>query len=578
MNEHGTSIMKKENTTDCKKIAGILTPLFALRGENDLGIGDTAALSEMIAWTSKHGFKALQILPINEMGKNNSPYNILSALALEPSTITTHPSWLPELSLESYQRIIATYDLKALRAGKVQYALVKNLKQELLTAAWEAFQKMDSSNERIKQYDSFQKEHSFWLSDYTLYRTLLEKNNNEENFMQWDPAIRQASSARTWLETLPTEECEQFEKRRDFFTFVQWIAITQWKKVYATAEKFGVALIGDVPIGVHCSGADVFSAPELFNTNSFGGAPPEKVFQSDPFTMKWGQNWGIPLYKWEQMSHDNFSWWRHRLRLLHSLFHFLRIDHTLGLFRIYSFPWSPEHDAEFTSLTEEEAKTRTNGLLPHFVDYDDETLEHTTHNRHRGERLLHLFQEEVGKGHLIAEDLGEVPPYVPLVLSALKIPGFKIPLWVRHDDQTMIAGCDYPRISVATYATHDHQPFRTQWENWQTEVIGKGPTAAGALKTLQELLTFINRSDLDPLAPYEEEIHPALLKGLYATNSKMSIVMITDLFGSTQQFNVPGATSLENWTERIALPIASWDQEYSAILTASHKALQECLR
>ena len=65
--------MKTESTIDCKKIAGVLIPLFALRGKNDLGIGDTNALSEAISWASEHGFKAIQILPINETGGNNSP-------------------------------------------------------------------------------------------------------------------------------------------------------------------------------------------------------------------------------------------------------------------------------------------------------------------------------------------------------------------------------------------------------------------------------------------------------------------------------------------------------------------------
>ena len=67
-----------------KKIAGVLAPLFGLRGENDLGIGDVAVLREFIDWAAEIGFKLVQLLPINEMGADNSPYNAISAMAIEP--------------------------------------------------------------------------------------------------------------------------------------------------------------------------------------------------------------------------------------------------------------------------------------------------------------------------------------------------------------------------------------------------------------------------------------------------------------------------------------------------------------
>lgn len=570
--------MTHHNETYAKKVAGILVPLFALRGKDDLGIGDTAALSEMIAWAAEHGFQALQILPTNETGSNNSPYDILSAMALEPSTITTNPSWLSDLTEEDYRQVLARYDLKAMQQGHVHYPLVKKCKQELLSAAWARFQKKGKTQKSVQDYERFEQEESYWLPNYTLYRALLERHGGQEDFLKWDPITRKASSATCWLATLPEQERLEIEKRRYFFSYVQWIAVTQWKKVFATAESFGISLIGDIPSGVHLSGADVFSAPELFDTEKFGGAPPEKVFQADLFTMQWGQNWGIPLYRWEQMAHDDFQWWRRRLRFLQSFFHLLRVDHTLGLFRIYSFPWPPERNAEFISLTEEEAKEKTHGLLPHFVDHADDTPEHSAHNKKRGELLLRIFQEETGKHGLIAEDLGEVPPYVPSVLAQLEIPGFKIPLWFCNEDHTMVPACDYPRISVATYATHDHPPFRNQWETWQQEILEKAATTEGAERTIRELLAFIGRPDLDCSTPYEGEIHQALLKTLYKSNSWLAVVMITDLFGLTQTFNQPGDDTDANWVERINAPIASWNKNYTAILAASDQALKECER
>ncbi|MFZ4116480.1 MAG: 4-alpha-glucanotransferase [Chthoniobacterales bacterium] len=567
--------MKLQEAPYEKKITGILAPLFALRGKNDLGVGDTAALSEMIAWVAEHGFQALQMLPIHETGKANSPYEILSAMALEPSTITTHPSWLPDLTQEDYERILLHDDFTTLQQEKVQYPLVKKCKQELLSAAWSHFQQQETHEQRVQDYHHFQKEESHWLDDYTLYRALLERNDNQEDFSCWTPHTRTASAARRWVETLPEQERLHLEQRRDFFSYVQWIAITQWRKIFVTAESLGVLLIGDLPTGVHHASADVFSKPELFDTKKFGGAPPEKVFQADPFTMKWGQNWGIPLYRWDEMEHDDFQWWRRRIRFLRSFFHLLRIDHTLGLFRIYSFPWPPESNADFVSLTPEETQKKTKGLLPHFVDYADDTAEHRTHNEERGRKLLRLFQEEAGMHNLIAEDLGETPPYVPVVLKEREIPGFKIPLWIRDADKIMIPARDYPRISVVTYATHDHQPLRKQWETWQQEIIEQTPTASGAEKTIRELLTFIDLPALDPLTPYEGKIHKALLTTLYESNSWLAAVMITDLLGLTKAFNQPGDNTHSSWVERVESPIASWNEKYATILAHSDQAVKK---
>jgi len=98
-----------------KKIAGILAPLSALRGGVDLGVGDTAALVEFAAWAAKKGFCLVQILPVNETGSDHSPYNIISSMAFEPSTITTTPKWLPEISQAAFEEITKKHDVESLR-------------------------------------------------------------------------------------------------------------------------------------------------------------------------------------------------------------------------------------------------------------------------------------------------------------------------------------------------------------------------------------------------------------------------------------------------------------------------------
>ena len=86
------------NLSPEKKIAGVLVPLFALRGEDDLGIGDIGALREFIDWVAEIGFKLVQLLPINETGADNSPYNAISALAIEPTTLQLGPGFPEDLT------------------------------------------------------------------------------------------------------------------------------------------------------------------------------------------------------------------------------------------------------------------------------------------------------------------------------------------------------------------------------------------------------------------------------------------------------------------------------------------------
>src|SRR5881397_3946579 len=109
------------NLSPDRKIAGVLAPLFALRGDNDLGIGDTAALREFIDWAAGIGFKLVQLLPINEIGADNSPYNAISAIAIEPTTLHLAPGSPQDLTRNDYEAALADADLTKLRHGAVKY-------------------------------------------------------------------------------------------------------------------------------------------------------------------------------------------------------------------------------------------------------------------------------------------------------------------------------------------------------------------------------------------------------------------------------------------------------------------------
>src|SRR6478672_8523946 len=100
-----------------QRIAGVLVPVFAIRGTGDLGIGDAHSLMEFIDWAHEAGFGLVKVLPINETGGDHSPYNALSSRALDPTTIRTTPAALPDLKRDDYEAVIEELDLAAINEG-----------------------------------------------------------------------------------------------------------------------------------------------------------------------------------------------------------------------------------------------------------------------------------------------------------------------------------------------------------------------------------------------------------------------------------------------------------------------------
>lgn len=549
-----------------KPLAGILAPLFALRGKNDLGVGDVGALREFVDWAAEHGFGMVQLLPINETGNDHSPYNAISSVALDPVTIEI--AAVEDLGGADFDEVTRGLDLDALRSGPVNYPKVKSLKRALLRRAFENFNGADwkKNGARARKFRGFMAAQERWLEPYALFRALMETHEGSERWDLWPNLQQNARKAQRWLAAQPAATRRGFELEMRFFMYVQWIAWSQWEAAKKHAENRGVALMGDVPFGVSYYSADVFGEPELFDPHWSGGAPPEPLFKDDAFTCKWGQNWGVPLYRWDRMRKDQLAWWRQRVRMVRDVFHLFRIDHILGFYRIYGFPWRPQRNAEFLPLTPEEAQTLTGGDLPRFHCFDDSTPEHKQANREQGEAFLRVLLEETGEFRLVGEDLGTVPDYVRPSLLSLKIPGFRIPFWEQGPDAGLVQGDAYDALSVATFATHDHEPLRATWERWMgviREALDRPEEMAAERDfTWWEVRRFANWAgfEVPRILPFEE-VHLPLISALFRSRSWLAVCMITDLFGSTQRFNVPGAVSESNWSQRLAQPIAQWDSE-----------------
>lgn len=562
------------------RLAGLVLPAFSPRREGDLGIGDTLALREWIDWAAEHGLGFLQLLPVNETGPEDSPYNAISSVALEPLYLALEPGLVPGLEAADVAAARAALN-HALGARLVDYRRVRRAKGGLLRAAWERSAAAAASD---PEFAAFREAEADWLDDYVLFRWLTGQAGGRPAWDQWPPAFGTPAAARDFLAAARRADRAAVERELAFHGWVQWLCFRQWRDVRAHADARGVRLMGDLPIGVASDSHDVFFDGEVFDTHWWGGAPPESMFQHDRFIQQWGQNWGIPVYRWESMERSGYPWWRRRVRKLTAIFHCFRIDHVLGFYRIYGFPWHPRRNHKFLDLGHDRAAQRTGGRLPRWLPRPDDSHEHKQANRADGDKRLRMVLEAAGGAAVIAEDLGWVPDYVRPHLASLGIPGFRIPHWDVPHGALVVPGDQFPECSFTTYATHDHESLRALWEHCRANASGEVPgverhAVEGARRNLQLLAAFAGiPAPADPARwpLFSDAVKWRLIDALFASRSRYAALLFTDLFGMTERINAPGVSGGDNW--RLRLPWTVDKLARTPALAADCERLREALR
>ena len=307
------------------RIAGTVIPLFSLRSEHGWGIGDFGDIKLMADWLAETGQNILQILPINDTtvcggNEDSYPYNCVSVFALNP--VYADMSQLPVLASEKRKAYYQKEREALNRCEKVNYAKVYMLKIGYLR---ELFAEIAEEVLASDGYRTFAEEQAQWLRPYTLFRFLSARLHSNI----WDWKEYRYYNENTWQHVI--EEYPDAVRETEFYGFVQYILYTQLCDAHSYANSKGVALKGDIPIGVAPNGVDVWCDSEQFNLSVSAGAPPD-MFSAD------GQNWGFPTYNWQVMAADGYAWWRRRLQYMSRFFDAYRIDHILGFFRIWEIP------------------------------------------------------------------------------------------------------------------------------------------------------------------------------------------------------------------------------------------------
>ncbi len=311
--------------------AGVAIPLFSLRSDSSMGVGDFMDLKMMVDWAAMTGQKIIQILPINDSTMTHTwedsyPYNANSIFALHPQYISLKRAG--ELRDSALQ---AEYEAEGERLNalpQIDYVAVNNLKESYMR---QLYSEVGESVLATKDFKNFLSQNSYWLESYALF-SLLRDRYRTVDFKQW------GSDGVFSAELLKKYTSKRSKSYKDlaYYYFVQYNLHIQLVEAREYARSKGVAFKGDIPIGVSRTSADVWVSPKLFHLDSQAGAPP------DDFSIV-GQNWGFPTYNWREMAKDGYAWWSARFKKMAEYFDAYRIDHILGFFRIWEIPLNAVH-------------------------------------------------------------------------------------------------------------------------------------------------------------------------------------------------------------------------------------------
>jgi 4-alpha-glucanotransferase len=499
-----------------KKVMGIVGNLYALRREHDWGIGDLSTLTSLVDWAAQRGAAFVGINPLHALFNRTpeiSPYSPVSRLFR--NAIYVDVEAVPELAASERAREILSEHgtrvaLRALRdAPLVDYDGVIALKERVLVELHRTFRQR-ASTARRREYEDFVRLRDPELTLFATWMTIAA-DSGIPDWRQWPTALQSPDSpAVTSLRAAQAD-------RIDFYRWLQFEAQHQLATVATRARALGmpIGVYQDLAIGTSPGGSDSWSNQELFLSGAAIGAPP------DPYSSA-GQNWQLPPISPRALRSQRYRYWIQLLRRAFEHAGALRIDHVMGLFRMF---WIPD------------GGTGRDGAYVRFESRD---------------LLGILALESVRRDALVVgEDLGVVPAEVPPAMKKWGVLSSKVLIFER-DAKGFKPAKRYPASSLATANTHDLPSLTGFWKERDVELkkqVGLIHTPAeeraerGQRRRDKEAL--LERLRLAPPRTYEEAQFPRRLTAaahefLCATPSALVGVSLDDLTREEDPVNVPG--------------------------------------
>lgn len=465
--------------------SGVLMHISSLPSPYGIGTMGRAAY-EFVNFLKDAGQSCWQILPVCPTSYGDSPYQSFSTFAGNPYFIDLDT--LCDGGLLQREELEAIHWCKTPRY--VDYGALYRERFPVLRRACMAFLKNPSED-----FPSFCERHSHWLDEYALFMALKDSHNGRP-WYEWEAPLKRREEAA--LNSARQAHADDIA----FYKALQYLFFDQWQRLKAYTNAQGIEIIGDLPIYVALDSADVWANPSQFYLDDaydpidVAGCPPD-AFSDD------GQLWGNPLFRWDVMKRDGYSWWISRIRHQIAIYDVLRIDHFRGFESYYAIP----------------AK--------------DKTARNGEWRKGPGMDLFDAVKKELGELNIIAEDLGYLTPAVKQLVEDSGYPGMKVLQFAfdSREDSDYLPH-NYPHNCVVYTGTHDND------------------TILGWMETA-------DKKDVDFAIQYlrltpKEGYHWGMMKGAWSSVGELTVVQMQDLLGEgdSARMNIP-STLGGNWRWRM---------------------------
>ena len=448
--------------TKFERNAGILMPVSSLPSPSGIGTFGRDAY-DFVTFVKECNHKYWQVLPLGPTTYGDSPYQSYSAFAGNPYFVDL--DMLIEAGFLLKSEVISrdwgdgivpvnvseddavngrfgTYrDGNIGDERYVSYEKIYNNRFDILRIAYNRFKAACAESKKTlakglplyKQFDNFVKDNADWLEDYALFMALKSHFNNV-SWGEWETDIKFRKP-----EAMSRYE-EQLSDDIGYWKFIQFEFYLQWNALKQYANSNGIEIIGDIPIYMGYDSVDVwanqgeFQLDENLTPIKVAGVPPDAFSDA-------GQKWGNPLYDYDKMEANGFSWWRKRMAASAKLYDVIRIDHFIGIVKYYTIP------ADMPDARQGE------------------------YRQGPGQKLLDVINESIGDKKIIAEDLGVEVPEVAKILKENGYPGMKVLEFAFGGDRkNPHLPYNYTQNLVCYGGTHDNETLlgffedRGDWE------------------------------------------------------------------------------------------------------------------
>ncbi|MBL8694187.1 MAG: 4-alpha-glucanotransferase [Planctomycetes bacterium] len=547
-----------------RPLVGLSVNLYSLRTDDDFGIGSLAGAAQLAAWAARTfdaqclGLPPLHAVP-NRGPHDHSPYCPITrahynSIYLEVASLPeVADSPRAQLLLESSALRAEIAELRA--SATVRYEAVAGVQRRILDAAFRDFAERDVPlrTARARAFDLWRSSRGEELQRFALFEAIREHYSQQTpplfHWKDWPAELRSPERA------LTSPIARELAGRILFHAFVQWCVERQLADAQRVAREAGmeIGLYHDLAVGSAASGYDAWAHSNLYVSGAEVGAPPD-AFQKN------GQMWGVLPLDPVALREARYEPWIELLRAALRHGGALRIDHVMGLFRLW---WVPR------------GASATEGA---YVRYPAEEL------------LAILALESLRhRAMLVGEDLGTVPPGVRERLAEERIFGCRVVMFERDGEGRWTTPESYAPLSVASWGTHDLPTLAGFWLGRDLELrrrlqqfrSSKEAEEAPVARVRERLrmLEALERegceaAGLEAAIPSRADL-PMVIRGFHRwlrqTRSRLQLVSLDDLLGVEEQRNAPGTLSeYPNWCGRLPQPLSEWTRSaYAGDVIAS---------